>query len=132
MKPKDKVGSSLWQQTVCFLYAKDGAWLSRMNSRSLFPALYSHLPLLLLLTPSEQAGCNLGMCSFLGRGWSLFCLPFLQEGVWPMSSVTAVPFNVLLLLIPGGAGLASVGGWDTAGFPIRKRVVEEDGSMGDE
>lgn len=52
--------------------------------------------------------------------------------MWPKSSVTAIPFNVLLLLIPGGAGLASVGQQDTAGFPIRKREVDKDGSMGDE
>lgn len=43
-----------------------------------------------------------------------------------------IPFNVLLLLIQGGEGLASAGGQDTAGLPMRKRVVDEDGSMGDE
>lgn len=46
--------------------------------------------------------------------------------------MTDIPFNVLLLLIQGGEGLASVGGQDTAGLPMRKRVVDEDGSMGDE
>lgn len=40
--------------------------------------------------------------------------------------------QVLLLLIPGGISLASVGGQDTEGLPIRKKVVDEDGSMGDE
>lgn len=43
--------------------------------------------------------------------------------------MTDIPFNVLLLLILGGEGLASVGGQDTAGLPMRKRVVDEDGSM---
>lgn len=46
--------------------------------------------------------------------------------------MTAIPSNVLLLLIPGEAGSASVGGQDTEGLPIRKKVVDEDGSMGDE
>lgn len=60
-----------------------------------------------------------------------FLSVFPQGGVGAKSALTPILFNVLLLLIPVEAGLASVRGQDTAGLPIWESVVDEDRSMGD-